>query len=137
MENPADGNSYEEIKRKAREFYGKIGLVWCTALNDHIVFNSVGFRHLIWKGAEQRPQQEQKRRFALLPYIKNTLTNHRGMMEFREEIRTSIVKEHGKKIRRLSRARFWGLVINGGDGTTITIVIRQIDSRNKHFFSIY
>lgn len=136
MENPVSESSYEEVRKKAKEFYGKIGRVWCPALNDYVVFNSVGFRHLVWKGAEQRPQKEQERRFGLMSNAKNILATHCGAVEFREEIEMGIVRKHGIKMRRLSRARFWGLSDERG-GKTITIVIRQIGYRNKHFFSIY
>ncbi|MGB7957232.1 MAG: hypothetical protein WCF77_00090 [Minisyncoccia bacterium] len=136
MEDPARENSYEEAKRKAKEFYRGIGRVWCPALNGYVAFNSAGFRHLVWKGAEQRPQKEQERRFGLIFHARNILAVHHGEVEFREKIEMSIVRKHGIKIRRPSRARFWGFLYERG-GETITIVIRQIDRRSKHFFSIY
>ena len=47
MENPIIVDSYESAKKKAEEYYGKIGDAWCPSLNDRVVFNRFGFRHLI------------------------------------------------------------------------------------------
>ena len=57
-------------------------------------------------------------------------------MEFREEIVLRIVKKYGHKMKEFSHAKFWGLT-NRKNGKAVTLVIRQIDAGNKHFFSIY
>ena len=57
-------------------------------------------------------------------------------MEFREEIALCIVKRYGHKMKEFSHAKFWGLA-NRKNGGIITLVVRQIDAGNKHFFSIY
>ncbi len=49
MGNPIIDESYQKEKKKAKEFYAAIGRVWCPALDEHVVFNNTGFRHLIRK----------------------------------------------------------------------------------------
>jgi hypothetical protein len=120
MENPASENSYEEAKRKAKELYGKIGCVWCPTLGEYIIFNKAGLRHLMRKGKMWRPKNEQKRRFALLPFAKIIL----------ESSITCVV------IRQEQSATFWSFSGEQHHGT-ITLVVRQINGGRKHFFSIF
>jgi hypothetical protein len=75
MESPAYEESYEEAKRKAKEFYEKIGSIWCPALNEYVIFNRAGLRHLMQKGPAFRPKSEQKRRFALISHAKRVIEN--------------------------------------------------------------
>ena len=48
--------------------YKKIVKVWCPALNDDVIFNSMGIRHLLRKRGELRPKHERERRLGLLRY---------------------------------------------------------------------
>jgi hypothetical protein len=119
MENPARGNSYEEAKRKAKEFYMDIDRVWCPPLCDFVVFNSIGFRHLMWNVAP-RPKSEQKRRFALLVHLKKILSASDA----------SVFYEQRKGIH------FWIFNDKHSD-KLIRVIVRQIDGRQKHFFSVF
>ena len=121
MENPASENSYEEAKKKAKEFYRKIGQVWCPALNDFIIFNSAGLRHLIRKGERPRSRRDQVRRFFLLRSAVGILADPAA-----EIARISVLLD----------MRFW-TIARKGNKQIISVVVRQTKSGKKHFFSIY
>ena len=136
MENPASENSYEEAKKKAKEFYGKIGHVWCPALGDFVVFNQAGFEHLVQKRGSPRPKSEQKRRFSLLPYVKNILEDQ-GITIIHEKNKIlHSAKVGGARVIMVTTAQFWRIVALRDD-EIIKIIIRQIDGHEKHFFSIF
>ena len=120
MENSATKESYKEIRRRAKEFYKSIGAVWCPALNDYVLFNKSGFRHLIRKNEAPRPRNEQLRRFALLSKAVKILGGTTASMISRKEI----------------NACFWALSERGG-GATTKVVVRQINGHKKHFFSVF
>ena len=123
MENTVDQNNYESIKRKAKEFYKKLGCVWCSKLNDCIIFNRAGFQHLIRRKRIQRPKSEQKRRFLLLFHA-------------REIIETSKTITHKRKSAGCATAEFW-VFTRKIDERWITLVTRRIGGGGIHFFSIY
>ncbi len=116
--------------------YGKIGRIWCPSLKDDVAFDNNGFRHLIWKGRKHRPESDRKRRFALLKYAPEIVAHPNSNINYKEQKAFSIIERHGKKIAKASRAKFWALS-KKCDGKMITVVIRQIKSGKKHFFSIY
>ena len=120
MYDPAFLSEYEKEKREAREFYNRIGRVWCPALNDYVVFNRVGFRHLIRKNALPRARNEQRRRFALLPKSAFILTD------------PFMIAAHRKE----GRFNFWAFT-KEHNNRKIKVIIRQIGERQKHFFSIF
>jgi hypothetical protein len=123
MEDPINQENYEEAKSNAKLFYSKIGKVWCPALNDHIVFNNVGFKHLIWKTGKHRFKGEQKRRFALIPDTEIILKNARTFI-YREVIR------NGKK------TFFWTFTEKKHE-KLIKVVIRQDEGKKKIFQSVF
>lgn len=123
-------------KKKAVEFYKKIGHVWCPALGDHIAFNSIGFRHLIRKNGFPRKQSEQRRRFALLPFAEEILKNPSAVILNAKQNAKHSVDNHGKKQAKNVGAAFW-VFSDNRNGESIKIVVRQLDRGQKHFFSIY
>src|ERR1700733_2321129 len=119
-----------------KEFYSKIGRVWCPALNDHIVFNKIGFRHLIWKGDKRRAKADQLRRFALLVQVEEIIKNPHAQAIPTERETIDLGHRHGEKVQLKSQAQFWSMQEQRGD-ILITVVLRQTERRPKHFLSIY
>ncbi|HEY5259162.1 MAG TPA: hypothetical protein VIJ46_00825 [Rhabdochlamydiaceae bacterium] len=116
--------SYEDTELKARDLYKAINRVWCLPLDAYVVFDRQGFHHLIVKKNIPRPKSERKRRFALLPYAQDILKNP-----------DTIISHKIKNIRK-SQADFW--IFSGKTNDLhIKVVVRQIGSGKKHFFSIY
>jgi len=136
MENPTRDESYAEAKRKAKAFYKTIGRVFCPALGNYVVFNSIGFQHLMRKRGKRRLENEQKRRFALLRDALCILTNPKVIIIHTTKIETHLQKWRGKKMNQVTRANFWALKEIKNHRTT-TLLVRQLENGNKHFFSIY
>jgi hypothetical protein len=123
MQNPIIRESYLEAKQKAKELYKSIGRVWCPALNDYVSFDKAGFRHLMQKGRVPRIKSEQRRRFALLVHVKDILNTEPFV-----SVEERIVNDNC--------VRYWKFVGNRG-GVVVKLVVRQVEGRQKHFFSVY
>ncbi len=118
----------EDFIKIARKEYKKIGYVECSAFSgEKIFFNKHGFNHLIRKKRKYRDKDEQIRRLALLPQAKIILISSKQF---------STYKISDKDISMNSKARFWSF-IGKLKGEKITVIVRQINSGNKHFFSIF
>ena len=128
--------NYKKAKRDAEELYRSIGNINSSKMeNAKIVFNNIGFNHLIRKGPAQRPFGEQMRRFALLRHAKVIIENPDANILDREESRDTIVDRHGAKVLKRSSVRYWTF-IQEIDEQRIKLVVRQIDRGQKHFYSI-
>lgn len=112
----------------AREKYRAIKPVPCPAFNgDKIYFTKIGFNHLIRKGRFLRPNSEQKERLDLIILAPQILKEN-------NTFQTHQIRE--KDLITKSDAQFWSFtkII---DGDVITIIVRQLDDKPKHFFSIF
>jgi hypothetical protein len=136
MENSTVCGSYEKAKREAKEFYHSIGRVWCPTLEDNVTFNSPGFRHLVRKGSKPRSRRDQMRRFALLYFAPDIISDTSAEAACREREKTSDGSLGDRKARTLSSARFWTAATKSR-GQILMVVVRQIGAGQKHFFSIY
>ncbi len=120
MKNPIYDSDYEAVKKEAKEFYDKIGRVWCPAFNDYVAFRKAGFRHLSWKGGVFRFKGEQRRRFAVLPSAVDILQKKNSEPVYKKE----------------GNAEFWAFT-GQQDEATVRVIIRQINGGEKHFFSAF
>ncbi len=116
--------------------YRRIERIWCPALREYVVFNRIGFQHLVRGGSVQRPKSEQKRRFKLIPYITDILTDPNASITEKEGTIKHQMKIRGEKIPVASPAHFW-VFTNRRNGQTIKLVVRQFNGKEKHFLSIY
>ncbi|MFZ1019938.1 MAG: hypothetical protein WAN61_03050 [Minisyncoccia bacterium] len=127
---------YEKSKKIAKKIYSKIGRIPCPAFGNEIVsFTSEGFSHLIRKGRIPRTRNEQKKRFALIPYIEEIIKNPRAEITFRQTEEKYIVNRHGENILLSSIANFWTFHAHIQE-CDIKLVIRQIGQGQKQFQSI-
>lgn len=127
---------YQELKATAKKLYSKIGRIPSPALNgEYVAFTSKGFTHLMRKGRNPRPRNEQISRFALLPYAEAIIKNPQAVIIYRTTETKYWNDRYGQKVLITSIAHFWTFV-EKMDGFTIKIVIRQLNSGQKHFFSI-
>ncbi len=126
---------YEACKKWAKDFYKKIGTIFCPALdNQYISFNNTGFTHIIRK-MSVRSRNEQKRRFLLLPKIESILKNPQAVIVYRKEEKKVEVKKKYIKILKESVIHYWTFVYFT-DSKRIKVVIRQINNGAKHFYSV-
>lgn len=71
-----------------------------------------------------------------MPYAKEIIESQTSEIIHRKNITVKSIKRHNTTILVKSHADFWSLT-KMYDETTITVVIRQIGTKGKHFFSIY
>ena len=127
---------YEKAKQQAKQIYSKIGRIKCPALGDeYVLFTSAGFDHILRKGRIPKTRNEQKRRFTLIPYVEQIIKNPIAKIAYRKTETKEKVNRHGEKILIESTAHFWTFV-DKVDDCMIKIVIRQLENKNKHFFSV-
>jgi hypothetical protein len=104
--------------------YKNIGSVPCPALGgEYVYFLKRGFRHLIWKGNKLRERKEQIIRFELIKYAPTILRS------------SSSFKDYNKNNIADKEVNFWSFTGKVGNDTVI-VLVRQIRSGPKHFFSI-
>ncbi len=120
--------SFAQIRARVRILYYDISEVRCPALSSElIIFNKYGLNHLIRKGRKHRSQAEICRRAGLLHYVRETISTAVSITEYRTEYRLYS--------RVISVAHFWSVNKRHGN-RKITVVIRQLNSGPKHFFSV-
>jgi len=126
--NTPDRKNWKKFIKRCRNRYMKIGYVTCPAFgNEKIYFTQAGFNHLLRKGRIPRKINDQMRRLSLVskaPLILTECTRY---------------STHEKRYSSSLPADFWSFVYNGKDthGQSITIIVRQIQGKPKHFFSIF
>jgi sugar-specific transcriptional regulator TrmB len=126
---------YEKSKKWAKRNYQKIGKVVCPALDsEYVVFNNIGFTHLIRK-QEIRSRTEQKKRFALIHYTEQIIQKQKASIVYRSEVKKIIVKRYGRKIPQTSTTQYWTFteIIKKWK---IKVVVRQVNKGSKHFYSV-
>jgi hypothetical protein len=136
MENLITEQNHHETRKGAEEAYGRLSNIWCPALSAHIAFYRSGLRHLLWKGNLPRSKSDQRRRLALLPYVADILRDPAATVTHEETKISHIVKVGAERIKAPATAQFWRIT-GTRDGKVITIVIRQIENHEKHFFSVF
>lgn len=119
-------DDWKEYLSKRRSEYAQIGYVECPVFpNEKIYFTQSGFRHLIGKQRKMRDRNEQIKRITFLQYAP-------GVLKRSTKFSTNFtnIAENGIKVSFWS---FEGKV----NGISLVVIVRQIDSQPKHFFSIF
>jgi len=103
---------YEKVKEEAREFYTKIGRIFCPALNQAIHFTRDGFNHIIYqKGAKERDKAAQMSRFRLLPLAVKLVAQASTYQEYEKTVKEFEVKNKKKKrVIKNKPVCYWGLI---------------------------
>jgi hypothetical protein len=120
----------------SKEYYSRIGRIWCPALKDYVSFNSVGFRHLLRKKGVLRAGGDQRRRFNLLVDAVRIVKDPEVTFEHKSDDALHRIHRNGEGILVFSKVDFWKLVRREPD-KMITVVIRQFEGGAKHFLSVY
>ena len=123
-------------KRKAKEYYASIGRVWCPALNDYVIFNSIGFNHLIRKRGILRAGSEQKRRLNLLADAVDMIANPGIEFSHDKKCVFHVAHRGNEKLALTTSGDFWKFV-QEKDNKIVKVIIRQFEGGSKHFFSVY
>ena len=111
------------MENSAKSYYKTIKRVWSPALNDYVVFNNIGFTHLLRKKGVLRPKSEQKRRLDLLPDAVDVISNRLASPTF----------QNGDSSRPIHIWKF----IEKNEEKNIKVIVRQFEGGIKHFYSVY
>lgn len=114
---------YQKIYNRTKKFYYGIKPVLSKSFNNEVIlFGGSGWRHMIWKDGEMRPIEDRLRRFALLKFAAYVI-RYGQIIHYRKDVKNGIV------------GKFWRLSLKI-DKQYIKVVIRQIGTSSKHFFSV-
>ncbi|HAM88717.1 MAG: hypothetical protein US83_C0003G0044 [Candidatus Falkowbacteria bacterium GW2011_GWC2_38_22] len=130
-----ENNNFENIKKSAESFYGKIGKVNCPALKELVYFNSEGFNHLLYKNKSVRTQKEQALKLKFLAIGKEIIELSTTYQEYDESLKEIQVKQFKRKVMKTVMIKYWGLVAIIR-GCRVKVIVRQIGEGKKHFWSV-
>ena len=118
-------NGYKKLLQETRVWYKSIGKVYCPALKADVLFNSAGFRHLLFNISDMpRPMEERIRRLRLVQYAPFIL-------------QTSIEVGWRRKMGEVEFILFQKHVTDAGSRTiTVRTVVRKTSAGNHFYFSI-
>lgn len=106
--------------------YARIGPIECPAFdNEKIYFTNTGFNHLIRKERKLREKSIRIRRVTLLQFAP-------GILKRSQNFITHFTNIDKKGVR----VQFWSFA-SRVNGIELVVIVRQIDSNPKHFFSIF
>jgi len=114
--------AYKELLEKRRRWYKTIGRVYCCCLKTDVVFNSRGFRHVLYDSrGEIRPLADRVRRLRLLPLAVTIVIHSETVNEHRFQGST----EYWEILKRFPKKNMTVSVIlsKKGSGQTIFLSI--------------
>lgn len=115
---------FQDLYSKTKTVYFEIKSVHSPHFqDDKVFFDRIGFVHMIYKGKMLREKKDQINRFKSFKYVITVLLSESSTLEYRES----------EKYK--TKAMFWGLSLKIRD-KLVTVVIRQVDSGKKHFYSV-
>lgn len=123
------------LKIKRKKTYKDIGRIRCPILNKDITFNSIGFRHLLYKqDGTARNVNEVIYKLTLLPLAIPTIKNAIHISDIRD---TKIRYGRGGK-KKVKRGRTYSLVAKVGrkNPVSIRVIVLSIENGNFVFYSI-
>lgn len=128
--------NYSKIKNQAYKKYKSIGRVYCPYLKKEIVFNSKGFRHLIYKaGNKKRDQKSQILRFQLIDKAVKVLGITTTLQEYQSETTKIILKDHGRRVFK-SKSLIYFSFIAIIQGWKIKVIVKRIRKGQPFFWSL-
>ena len=132
-----DISNYEKIREDANNFYQKIGIIRCPALNNEPVhFAAEGFNHLIYKGKRrERNKNDQITKFKLVPKAKELIGLTTTHQEYDEGITDVRRKRFKKIVQETATVKYWGFVAIFNN-FRIKVIVRQIGNGQRHFWSV-
>jgi hypothetical protein len=128
---------FNQALEKAEKDYKAIIKVKCPYLNNEDVhFNSEGFQHIFYKrGSIKREKSDQYIRLCLLPLAKKVISRSHTLQQFYEENRFERVQSNSQWKSEMKLVKYYAFIaiINNA---LIKIIVKEIQGRNKNFYSI-
>jgi hypothetical protein len=120
---------YKKFVEEKRAWYKTIGSIYCPILQVKVVFNSKGFRHLLYNGlGKARSKEERINRLQLLPLVIPVVRSANNIKKHKEVYLTIL------KIKM----EYWMLQeIVGRQKSNIIVILRKIGDGNVIFYSVW
>jgi len=122
--------SHREFIEKKLAWYKTIRRCYCPALKTEVIFNSKGFRHLLYDGqGRPRSTSERNHRLSLLPLVVPVLKKAKNISEYR-----------GPKYYELldKFAEYWMFQEAVGEkDIKVTVILRRIGNGSIIFYSVW
>lgn len=127
---------YNYLKNKTYKSYKKIKRIYCPYLKTDVVFNSNGFRHLIYKsGDKKRDEQSQIMRFTLIGKAVDVLKITTTLQEYQSESREMLVVEHEQKVSKIVTVIYFGFIALL-DNWKFKVIVKKIGNGHLFFWSV-
>lgn len=127
---------YQTTKDQTYNKYKTIRQVYCPYLKENIIFNSNGFRHLIYKNKHiKRDETTQLFRFRLLPKAVKLLTITTTLQEEEKYKSDFLIKQHNLRIEKKKDVVYLGFIAII-DRWKIKVIVKKIGNGNYFFWSV-
>jgi hypothetical protein len=117
--NEEEVNSH---KQEAEAFYDDLKEIYCPAIGECVVFNSVGFRHLFYKSRAPRPLREQILRVVYIRYAPEVIAEAKSVYNIR--------------VSSSGRITTYALAHKTESGVVIRVVLQRVGLGGLVFLSV-
>jgi hypothetical protein len=118
-----------------KAFYDDIEPVYCPILKEKVVFNSDGFRHLLYKSnGEPRTTFERMYKLKLLPLVIVTIKNATGVDEERD-IKVRVGRKKNSKVRQ-GKAYSLVALVGRKSPVHVRVILNKFGNGNLTFRSV-
>lgn len=128
--------NFEEIKKRAEDFYASIGEVYCPYFQEKIHFNAKGLRHLKFKTDKQaRPRSDQYARLKLLhiaPLILEKSYTVQGIWKTKQFEAQKTNSRWEYVMKEVIFYEFIAVLNN----IRAKVIIKEVEGGEKHFWSV-
>ena len=127
---------FDDIKKKAEEFYAHIDSVYCQYFQEKIPFNAKGLRHLKFKTDKQaRSRSDQYARLKLLhiaPQILKTSHTLQGTWKTRQ---LEVQKTNSRWERVMKEVVFYEFIAVLHN-LRLKVIVKEVQGGGKYFWSV-
>ncbi len=134
-----DIEKFEKVKKEAKEYYDKLGVIRCPYLKMDVHFNEEGFGHLLSKSWNRgRSSREQYIRLKILPKVVETIKIAHTLQEFDERKIFARQKINSRWENRLKIVKYYVFIALLREYEfRMKIIIKQIEGAQPFFWSVY
>ena len=134
--NFKDEVDFEEVKKKAEEFYSTIGEVRCPYFGEKIAFNAKGIKHLKFKSDQvARTQHDQYSRLKLIYLAPEILKLSKTVQGIWHTKRFEMQKTHSRWEKVLKDVSFYEFIAVL-ENVRVKVIVKEVFGGEKHFWSI-
>ncbi len=134
--NFKDEKDFDEVSKKAEEFYAAIGEIYCPYFKTSIAFNAKGLKHLRFKSDQvARARPEQYARLKLVNLAPEVLTLSHTVQGIWQTKRLEMQKTNSRWEHLLKETVFYEFIAVLKN-IRVKVIVKEIQGGEKHFWSI-